>query len=263
MEKGNIGVFDSGLGGLWMLKHLRESLPEYNYIFFGDQANVPYGTKTIPELFDCTTKVLAFLYREKNCAAVLLACNTVSSTIYPQLRAWVEKEYPGRYVFGIIRPTIEAVPSASGIALFATVRTVESHVFQTLLQEKNAQNTTNEVALPQLCTLIENGGDTTSYIASFSNRVPGATHIGVLACTHYGIVRQDFKDAFPQITTWISQEEIIPEFFKKYLVEKKEFTQKLATNSLIKIYVSKENHVFNTWLSLWFGSDIHPVVVSL
>jgi glutamate racemase len=263
MQKGNIGVFDSGLGGLWILKHLQESLPEYNYIFFGDQANVPYGTKTIPELFECTTKVLAFLYGEKNCSAVLLACNTVSSTIYPQLRAWVEKEYPGRYVFGIIRPTIEAIPPASDIALFATLRTVESHVFKTLLQEKNAQSATVEVALPQLCTLIENAGDATGYIASFSNEVPKTTKIGVLACTHYGIVRQDFIKAFPGITTWISQEEIIPEFFKKYLVEKKEFTQKLATDSRIEIYVSKENHVFDTRLSLWFGSKMHPVIISL
>ena len=98
--KGNIGVFDSGLGGLWVLKHLKEKLPSYNYIFLGDQKNVPFGGKTPEELFEIATKALDYLYGEKNCMGVVLACNTISSTIYDRLRIWKDEKYFGRILFG-------------------------------------------------------------------------------------------------------------------------------------------------------------------
>ncbi len=251
----NIGVFDSGLGGLWILKYLREELPAYNYVFFGDQAYVPYGTKSKEELFMYATRVLSYLYTEKNCICVLLACNTTSSSIFEILQEWVHTEYPDRKIISIVAPTFSRMPPLESCAVFATVRTVESHVY------KNTINT--EVALPELCSRIESGGETKEYIASFASRIPRATTIGVLCCTHYGIVREDFIQAFPQITTWISQEEIIPEFFKNYLETHTALEKTLSKNNNLDVYVSKETSVFDVWLKKWYSEKAKSIHVQL
>lgn len=251
----NIGIFDSGLGGLWILKHLQEKLPEYNYVFFGDQANVPYGTKSKEELFLCSTRVLKYLYEEKNCSAVLLACNTTSSSIFTELEAWVRETYPNRKIIGIIESTLEAMRAYESATVFATVRTIDSHVYK--------DNINLEIALPELCTRIESGGEILEYLQSFQSQVPSDMHAGVLCCTHYGIVADDFKKAYPSLTTWLSQEDIIPAFFEKYLEFNPEFAKNLAKDSNLEICVSKENEVFNTWLSKWYKNPPQVQVVNL
>jgi glutamate racemase len=253
----NIGVFDSGLGGLWILKHLRETLPQYHYVFFGDQAHVPYGNKTVAELLEYTTKALTYLYEQKNCACVLLACNTTSATIYNELREWVEKHYPGRRIFGVVRPTVLATPTNDPIVVFATSRTVESHAYKDMIKVE----TTTEIALPELASRIENGEETQEYILSFASVVPGTARTGILGCTHYGIVRSDFIKAFPQIQKWISQEEIIPKLFKEFFESHKEFTHTLSKEGDLELYVSKESEIFNQWLTTWFSNHIKAVVL--
>jgi glutamate racemase len=263
-KKGSIGIFDSGLGGLWILKHLRETLPEYNYVFFGDQAHVPYGTKTKEELFTYTTQALAFLYGKHNCACVLLACNTTSSSIYDELRAWVLKEFPDRKLFGVVRPTILAVPSIDPVVVFATVRTVESHAYRDgLIREKNIPfENVYEVVVSELASRIEHGDDTEKYIASCKHLVPNTVTTGILGCTHYGIVLEDFKKAFPRVGSWICQEMILPEKFKLYFAEKPEFDAQLAHDGKLDIFVTEKNSVFDAWLHRWYGEDINAIVIS-
>lgn len=264
-QQGKIGVFDSGLGGLWVLKALKEKLPAYDYAFFGDQVHVPYGNKSKEELFTYTTQALTFLYRDQNCACVLLACNTTSSAIYGELRTWAEKEFPGKLLFGIVRPTILAVPTTDPIAVFATMRTVESHAYRDgLMKEKNIpEESIHEVVMPELAGRIEAGEEVREYIMSFSDSVPNSVTTAILGCTHYGIVIDAFKNAFPHISTFLSQEEIIPEKFASYMQEKPDFEASLGHSGTVAIFVSKENHVFTTWLSKWFGNAIAAQVITL
>ena len=168
MIKGSIGIFDSGLGGLWVLKHLKDKLPDYNYIFLGDQANVPFGGKTPDELFLIATSALDYLYGEKKCMGVVLACNTISSTIYDRLRDWKDEKYFGKILFGIVRPTVESIDKQKPVVVFATPRTCESKVYEKFLSE-NVKNYI-KIPLPQLAYLIENGGDTYSYIKYYALR---------------------------------------------------------------------------------------------
>lgn len=249
----NIGVFDSGLGGLWILKHLKERLPNYNYVFFGDQANVPYGNKTNVELFDLTIKALGFLYGEKKCACVILACNTTSTTIYEELKGWVEVEYPDCKLFGIAQPTIEFLKEENNLALFATERTISSHVYKT-------KNCVAEIALSLLASKIEEGKEVGDYIKSFSKNVPQTATSGALLCTHYGIVTNDFKKAFPNIKKWISQENIIPQYLENYLKENPDFEIKLSKNNLLKIFVTAKSEVFDNKIEEWFGGNIRCII---
>ncbi|MFA4953555.1 MAG: hypothetical protein WC584_05000, partial [Candidatus Pacearchaeota archaeon] len=252
---------DSGVGGLWILKHLKEKLPEYNYIFLGDQMNVPFGEKMPNELFNIATKALDYLYGEMNCAGVVIACNTISSTIYERLRDWKDKKYFGRILFGIVRPTIESLDRDLPAVIFATPRTCESKVYEKFLNT-NVKNYI-KISLPKLVYLIENGEDTFSYIKSFKNLIPKSIKKGALLCTHYGIVRDDFKNVFPNIKDWIYQEDLIPKYLEDYFKEFPERKAFFTRGNKLSILVSKENEVFKKFTREWFGDDIAIEIISL
>lgn len=261
MTKGSIGVFDSGLGGLWVLKHLKDKLPEYNYIFLGDQANVPFGGKTPDELFVIATKALDYLYGKKNCMGVVLACNTISSTIYDRLRDWKDEKYFGRILFGIVRPTVELIDKQMPVVIFATPRTCESKVYEKFLKE-NVKNYI-KIPLPQLAYLIENGGDTLAYIKYFKDMIGSDIESGALLCTHYGIVRNDFKKVFPQVKTWIYQEDLIPKYLTEYFIENPLKESFFAHDGELSILVTKENEVFDKFTKEWFGKDATIQTINL
>lgn len=260
-KKGNIGVFDSGLGGLWILKHLREKMPEYDYVFLGDQKNVSYGNKYKEELFVLATKAMDFLYKEKKCMGVILACNTISSTIYDELRDWKDKKYFGRILFGIVRPTVESLNMKEKTAIFATVRTCQSEIYESYF--RNNLKSYQKIALPELAGLIENGGDTYSYLKSFQKEVPEDVKNGALLCTHYGIIRDDFKKVFPQISNWVYQEDIIPNYMKNYFLDYPERESFFTKNGSFSINVTKENQTFNRFKDNWFGDGIKIEIVDL
>ena len=262
---GNIGIFDSGLGGLWVLKHLREKLPEYTYVFLGDQAHVPYGTKSKEALFEYTTSALTFLYTQQNCTCVLLACNTTSSAIYDELRAWVQKEFPRKLLFGIVRPTVLAVDTNDPIVVFGTLRTIESHAYRDALvtEKKIPIQNIHEIVLTELASRIERGQGIEEYIASFRDHVPTTITTAILGCTHYGIVRGIFEKTFPHIKTWVVQEEVIPEKFSSYFKEKPEFDALLLHDKKLSVFVSEKSEVFDGWLHTWYGEDMDSVVVNL
>jgi len=253
-KKGSIGVFDSGLGGLFVLKHLKEELPLYDYIFLGDQANVPYGDKTKDELFLLATKGLDFLYGEKKCMGVILACNTISSTIYDRLRVWKDEKYFGRILFGIVRPTVERIGKGDRIIIFATPRTCESEVYDNFFKEN--LGVYEKIPMNDLAGIIENGGDTYSYISSFKNKIREDVSNGALLCTHYGIVKDEFKKVFPQITNWVYQEELVPKYLKDYLKEFSSREEFFSHNGSICLYVTKESDTFNNFKNKWFGEGL-------
>ena len=260
-QKGNIGVFDSGLGGLWVLKHLREKLPEYNYVFLGDQANVPYGGKTPDELFEIAIKALDYLYGKEDCAGVILACNTISSTIYDRLRIWKDDKYFGKILFGIVRPTVDALSLEDHTVIFATERTCESEIYESFL--KTHLKNYIKIPLPELANKIESGADTFSYISEFKNKVPNDFTKGALLCTHYGIVRDGFKKVFPNINQWIYQEEIIPIYMADYFKEFPEREAFFKHGRSISISVTKESEVFKKFKNEWFGEEMEIRLITL
>ena len=256
-----IGIFDSGLGGLWILSHLKNLLPEYDYVFLADQAYVPYGNKTKEELFERATKILKQLYELESCSVVLIACNTNSTSIYNELKIWVKENYSNKELLGIVKPTIESIPKDSNTVFFGTHRTIDSHVYK---NEFNSISNANvlEIELPKLASMIEEGEPCEEYLKSFNNSIDDDC-VGVLVCTHYGIVRSDFKNAFPNIKKWIYQEDIIPNYIKQYLEENHSKEEGFSKNKTIKIFVTKENLIFNKFLSLWFEKGIKSNFINL
>jgi glutamate racemase len=260
MEKGTIGIFDSGLGGLLLLSSIRASLPHYDYVFFGDQAYVPYGNKTKDELLERAKKVFTFLFEEHKCKIIFLACNTTSTNIIEELKVWVAAKYPDRRIWGIVRPTIEAIDPKSPAVFFGTHRTISSHEYKKKMAEQG-QDDVVEIEMPNLASLIEEGKETSSYIESFKNQVEEKPYTGVLVCTHYGLVRNDFKKSFPFIQKWVYQEDIMPPYLQKYFSENLHWENQLSNNGTVKILVSALHPTFNSFSKKWFGQEPENVSI--
>ena len=177
-----IGLFDSGIGGLNVLKEFINKYPDNHYIYYGDTLNVPYGEKSKEELLNLSSKIIEF-FEEKQVSLIIIACGTVSSTCLEELRK--KTAIP---IFDIISPTINYLKREKfkNILVFGTKRTIASHIF------KNNLDNVVEVATPEFVIMLENNNIDTNTIKNYidSNRNIDAL---VLGCTHYPLLIEEFK----------------------------------------------------------------------
>ncbi len=191
-----IGFFDSGIGGTTILRQVMRDLPQYSYLYYADNAHLPYGDKSPDELYTLTTKALKEMFSH-DCKLVVLACNT-ATTVLPRIQQeWLPHNFPDRKVLGIIRPTIEHM-IASGkkkIRLLATEATVQADSYSHELKKLGSDIELVQIACPELASAIEEEQDLqrspkiksllTQYLSSISDSNP-TVYTG---CTHYELVR--------------------------------------------------------------------------
>ena len=178
-----VGVFDSGVGGLTVLKKLIEKYPKNDYIYFGDTKNVPYGEKNKNELFDLSSKIVEF-FIENNIDLIVIACGTISSNCYSKLKN--KYSIP---IIDIISPTIKYVTmnNYDNIGVIATTRTIDSHIFRDLLKDI----TVYEEACSEFVNLIENDLYDEIDIDKHLSKIDTDTII--LGCTHYPLIKDKIK----------------------------------------------------------------------
>ena len=171
-----IGVFDSGIGGLNVLKELLDKYPNNTYYYFGDNINIPYGTKTKYELTILSSKIIDFLIF-KEVDLIIIACGTISSNIYFDL-----KQKYNIPIYDIISPTIEYLNNSNyqKIGVLATEMTVKSQIFNQINKE------IYQIPCPKLVPLIEDNLDYTDVLAEYLKQLPKVDTI-VLGCTHYPV----------------------------------------------------------------------------
>ena len=180
-----IGMFDSGIGGLTVLKAFIKEHPNNEYIYYGDTLNVPYGDKTIDELYNCVSKIIKFL-KNKNVDMIIIACGTVSSNLYEKLKE--ELDIPIYSVINEIPKYIEDNKYTNTLVM-ATSRTIESHVFKNRIKSNVI-----EVACPKLVPAIEN--NKIDEIDSILNEyLKGVNNIDslILGCTHFPLVKSKIR----------------------------------------------------------------------
>ncbi|MHA1527900.1 MAG: glutamate racemase [Alphaproteobacteria bacterium] len=235
-----IGVFDSGLGGLTVLGALRAALPVQDFIYFGDNANAPFGTRGADEIHDLTRKGVERLFAE-GCDLVILACNTGSAVALRRLQEkWLPVAAPERRVLGVFVPVIEALtgrpwaydgpptPAAvSRVALFATPATVASDAFPRELRLRASGLTVTQQACPGLVDALEAGDDAgaLALVRRFCEAASGGCghdggaepEVAVLGCTHYPLVESAFRAALAPAVRLISQPRIVAESLADYL----------------------------------------------
>ncbi len=239
-----IGFYDSGLGGLTILRAVREALPQYDYVYLGDTAHLPFGDKTEEEIYLHTEKGVRTLF-EKGAQLVIIACNTASAESLRRIQdGFLQNEYPNRRVLGVIIPTIETLVMAESknAVLIGTNRTIDSKKYYIELEKINSKTNLHAVATPALVPLIEEHKFEDAFYElqnTLHTRV-GEVDTLILGCTHYTMLKDHIRDTYAGLQV-ISQDEIIPEKIKNYLERHKEIASRLSRTGSIEILLTKES----------------------
>lgn len=256
-----IGFFDSGLGGLIILKSVAKELPEYDYEFYGDTAHLPYGDRTEEEIFTLTKAGVEQLFM-RGCALVIIACNTASAETLRRLQDTIlVGEWKQRRILGVIIPTVEAVAATNHtkVALFATKRTVESGKYDRELKKIISSVTLVSEALPALVPLIEAGkhDEAVALITLQTQRVKkvGATAI-ILGCTHYCLLKEAVRAVLGGAGEVISQDELIPRKLKDYLFRHPEIEILLSRGATRNIFLTAHKPEYDEVISHLMGGCI-------
>lgn len=267
--KGKIGVFDSGYGGLTILKELIAELPEYEYIYLGDNARAPYGTKSYDVVFQYTLEAVEFLF-EKGCELIILACNTASAKALRTIQQTIlPKKYPGKRVLGVIRPSTEKVgllTKTNKIGVLATEGTVKSDSYKIEIAKFNQGVAVFQLACPLWVPLIENKKWNTVHGRSLIKedistllRLDSEIDTIILACTHFPLIIDYLLEIIPRHITILGQGDIVAKSLSVYLDKHNWLSMKLNKEGKITFYTSEDPLLFKKFTEsefLEFFKDI-------
>lgn len=282
-----IGVFDSGYGGLTILEQIRKQLPEYDYLYLGDNARAPYGTHSFEVIHQYTWQAVQYLFRA-DCSLVILACNTASAkalrTIQQQdLPQWHQSSNSKlsncqiRNVLGVIRPTAEevALRTRNGhIGVLGTPGTVQSGSYVIELQKQRADLRIVQQACPMWVPLIENGEhlqDGADYFVDKYLRLLFAQDPQidtlVLGCTHYPLLMPKIQAALPTIASHavdvVAQGEIVARSLQDYLRRHTDLAATLSRGATCTYLTTEQANKFSDSASLFLHTPVnaHHVVL--
>jgi glutamate racemase len=252
-----IGFFDSGLGGLTIMDAVIKELPQYDYEFYGDTANLPYGDKSEEEIFNLTKRGIEHLF-QKDCLLIIVACNTASAETLRKLQTeYLPQNYPDRRILGVIIPTIEVLleEKIERAILIGTNRTVESKKYHLELDKYLDAPKLNSIATPALVPLIEAQKYDEAYkmICKIIDDKEGEEAI-ILGCTHYTTLSTKLNERYAENKfKIISQDKIIPNKLKIYLSKHPEIEERLGRNFKRNIYLSKHTEIYDKFLADLLG----------
>jgi glutamate racemase len=255
----NIGFFDSGLGGLLILKAVAKALPHYDYLYYGDTANLPYGDKTEEQIYELTRIAVEELFK-KDCLLVIIACNTASSETLRKLQdTYLKENYPDRRILGVIVPTVEELLEAGFLkaTLLATTRTVESKKYEKELKKHERHNdvTLRSIAMPGLVQLIESGDieTATQTVTNVLDTKVGEREAVLLGCTHYTLLKDDLRKRYGHALTFIAQDEVIPKKLATYLAQHPEIETKLSSTGKREITLTEHRPDYDRLTAEFLG----------
>lgn len=249
-QAGPIGVFDSGYGGLTILKSIRSRLPQYDYLYLGDNARAPYGSRSFDVVYRFTLEAVKLLF-DQGCRLVILACNTASAKA---LRTIQQNDLPqidpARRVLGVIRPTVEQVGALSSnghIGVLGTPGTVASGSYEIEIAKFNPGFRTFSQACPMWAPLVENheaDGDGADYfvnknIDQLFNQSADIDTI-ILGCTHYPILLPKIRKAVGDRARIIAQGDIVADSLADYLHRHPEIESRCSKGGECR-YLTTEN----------------------
>lgn len=262
-----IGIFDSGLGGLIVAKAIYKAMPEYDYVYLGDTKRVPYGNRSHEAVFEFTKEAVDYLFRKKNCAIIIVACNTASARALRRIQQeYLPKNFKDRKVLGVLIPTAEEAAKFERVGIIGTKGTIDSNTFPKEIIKLNKKTKIFQNSAPILVPLAEEGEIKNAmpfikkYLQPFLNKKLEAL---VLGCTHYPIFKKEIRKILLKNIKVISQDEIIPKKLKIYLENHQVIKNKLSKNKSIKILVTDQTQNVNFLTKKWFSEKIKPKLVQL
>lgn len=270
---GPIGVFDSGYGGLTILRRIREILPQYDYLFLGDNARAPYGSRSFEIVYQFTLEAVKALF-SYGCRLVIIACNTASAKA---LRTIQQNDLPHldatRRVLGVIRPTVEAIGSLTKtrhVGLLATAGTVNSRSYNLELKKLCPDITVTGQACPLWVPIIENnehnspGADyfVKEYIDALLARDPEIDTI-ILGCTHYPLMLDKIRQYTPPGIRLVPQGEYVAPSLARYMERHPDMETRCTRQGTCRYLTTESAALFRKSASVFLGYDIEASQISL
>jgi glutamate racemase len=265
-QQAPIGIFDSGYGGLTILKELVNQLPEYDYLYLGDNARAPYGSRSFETVYQYTWEAVQWFFQQ-GCELVILACNTASAKA---LRNIQQKKLPqgfaSKRVLGVIRPTAEVIANYSttkNIGVLATSGTVNSESYLIEIHHFFENAHVYQEACPLWVPLIENGEHESNGADYFVNKHiqhllqqnPTIDTI-LLACTHYPLLIPKIRELVPSHIKVVDQGKIVAASLADYLMRHPEMEKKCSKNGRIKFCTTDSTSDFDQKGAIFFGKSI-------
>lgn len=268
-----IGVFDSGYGGLTILRELRHKLPEADFLYLGDNARAPYGTRSFDLVYKFTLQAVRRLFDE-GCHLVILACNTASAKA---LRSIQQRDLPhidpSRRVLGVIRPTVEALGAASStghIGLVGTPGTIASQSYNLEIEKLYPGFRTFTHACPMWVPLVEYGeaaGDGADYFVrkDIGALLSQAADIDtlILGCTHYPLLLPKIEKYVPAGVKILNQGRIVADSLVDYLRRHPEMDAKITRGAAVRYLTTERADKFSTLASLFLGQPVEAEQIVL
>lgn len=261
-----IGVFDSGYGGLTVLRSLTDRLPEYDFLYLGDNARAPYGTRSFETVYTYTLEAVNWFF-DQGCSLVILACNTASAKA---LRTIQQKDLPmlapSKRVLGVIRPTTESIgkyTKTQHVGIFGTAGTVRSGSYPIEIERFFPDLKIFQVACPMWVPLIENfelqnpgsGYFVQKYVDELMSLSASIDTI-LLACTHYPILQNEIEEILKPDISVISQGSIVAEALYDYLNRHPEIDANCSKNGQSTFFTTDDPEVFSQKASFFYGQRI-------
>lgn len=266
-----IGLFDSGVGGLTIFRAIEARLPEYDYIYLGDNARAPYGDHSQQVILNHTTEGVRYLF-ERGCGLVLLACNTASSEALRQLQHdWLPKNYAGRNILGVIRPLAEAAAEITRnkqIGVMATRSTVASGAYPRELKKQDPAIRVVQQACRLLGPMIEEGlggkPEARMILKRYVRPLKSETiDTVILGCTHYEIIRQDIERYFGRRVKVLDSGSIVAEKFADYLSRHPEYEKVLTRQGQREFLTTESVAVVAPLVQKFLGRQVELRQISL
>lgn len=270
---GPIGVFDSGYGGLTILKAIRELLPQYDYAYLGDNARAPYGTRSFDIVYQFTRQAVLKLF-EMGCQLVILGCNTASAKALRSIQQNdLPKIDPQRRVLGVIRPTAEIVgklTQTKHIGILATPGTIKSDSYNIEINKLWPELDVTGVACPLWVPIVENNEATGAGADYFvKKRIDHILWLDpdidtlILGCTHYPILMPKIKQYVPDGIKIVSQGEYVAESLKDYLIRHTEIDARCTKNGTAHYYTTENAEKFKEVARIFVTDDIEVEHIDL
>lgn len=270
---GPIGIFDSGYGGLTILNAIRNRLPQYDYLYLGDNARAPYGPRSFNIVYRFTLEAVKYLF-EQGCNLVILACNTASAKA---LRTIQQNDLPNidpsKRVLGVIRPTVEKIGEISktgNIGILGTAGTVQSQSYDIEIEKLHPSFKVFSQSCPLWVPLVENleahneGADyfVEKYINQLLTQSRDIDSI-ILGCTHYPILIDKIKKFTPQHINIVEQGGIVADSLADYLSRHPEMDIRCSKNGECTYLTTEDEDKFNNMASVFLNEQINSKHINL
>lgn len=270
---GPIGVFDSGYGGLTILQDIKKQLPEYDFLYLGDNARAPYGTRSFDVVYKFTLEAVQELFN-RGCELVILACNTASAKALRNIQQNdLQRIGPDKRVLGVIRPSTEIIgdlTKSNSVGLLATEGTVSSNSYVLEVNKYSPETTIHQQACPMWVPLIESNKHNTHAgkefiqddVESLLAQDPKMDVI-VLGCTHYPIIKDFIESIVPKNVKVISQGGIVAERLLDYLQRHPEIAQKCSKEGKTDFLTTESTDEFDTNTAQYIGTKVNSTHIKL